>query len=295
MPNGQTDDKRTNDTATTRFHLDPLATAPFNEGFEQNDFPPPGWVIHNPDQSYTWEKTPANSGAHSGKYSVVMKNLDYAQNGPTDDLITPVFDLQNADSAFLFFYVAAGVQSDPNSNNQYWDTLEVLISHDCAQTGTLLYKKWGENLITDTVPTTREFVPSSTEWRRDSINLTPYLNKGTFQIIFRNITNFENNIYLDDIQLITKQTNPILEKEKVLVVPNPATDQLNVQFLGNPPKLKSVAIYNAIGQLIFRKSASAVNAQNRIEFNLANEPNGVYFVKIFYTDHEVVKKIIKLK
>lgn len=292
-PNGHADEQTDNDTATASFHLDPLATTPFAEGFESDNFPPPGWEIHNPDRSYTWEKT--STAAHSGRYSVVMKNLDYEQNGPTDDLITPVFNIQNADSAFLFFYVAAAVQSDPNSNNAYWDTLQVLISNDCARSGISLYKKWGENLITNMIPTLLEFIPNAGQWRRDSINLTPYLKNGKFQIIFRNITNFENNIYLDDINIITKQTNPILEKEKVLIVPNPSTGRLSVQFLEIPPQLEAVAVYNTIGQLIFRKNASAANAQNRIEFNLANEANGVYFVKIFYTDHTVIKKIVKIK
>ena len=70
---------------------------------------------------------------------------------------------------------------------------------------------------------------------------------------------------------------------------------LSVQFLGVPETLRSVAVYNSIGQLIARKDASAVNSQNRIEFNVADEPNDVYFVKIFYTDHVVVKKIVKIK
>lgn len=293
LPNGLSDEAVGNDTAQATFHLDPEAETPFSEGFETDSFPPAGWQIRNPDGAITWQKT--DVAAHEGHYAVVMRNLDYAQNGPTDDLISPVFNIQDADSAFLFFDVAAAVQSDPNGSNQYWDTLEVLISYDCAETGTGLYKKWGKSLITDTLAVSGEFVPQRGQWRRDSINLTPYLKNGRFQIIFRNITNFENNIYLDDINLISRQTNPILEKEKVLVVPNPTTAMMYVQFLGFPESLKAVSVYNSIGQLVFRKRESAVNTQNRIEFNLANEPNGVYFVKISFSDHTVVKKIVKIR
>ncbi|MGH2645777.1 MAG: T9SS type A sorting domain-containing protein, partial [Chitinophagaceae bacterium] len=161
--------------------------------------------------------------------------------------------------------------------------------------GTVLYKKWGINLITDSTPTSQEFVPTASQWRKDSINLTPYIKEGNFQIIFKCITNFENNIYLDDINLNSKETNPILEKEKVLIVPNPTTGQLTVQFLGNPPNLKAVSIYNVLGQLVSRKFASAVDGQNRIEFDLSDMADGIYFVKVSYTDHQVVKKIIKAK
>lgn len=293
QPNGQADEQPSNDTATSDFHLDPLATVPFSEGFEDDSFPPPGWEILNDVDTISWQRT--NAAAHSGQYSIVMRNLDFEANGPASNLITPVFNVANADSAFLSFYVAAAVQSDPLGTNQYWDTLEVLISTDCGQSGTVLYKKWGINLITDSTPTSNEFVPTSNQWRKDSINLTPYIQQGNFQIIFKCITNFENNIYLDDINLVTRQTNPILKEQKVLVVPNPTTGELTVQFLGNPPDLKAVSIYNVLGQLLYRKFAAAVDSQNRIEFNLADAPDGIYFVKISYTDHQVVKKIIKVK
>ncbi len=292
-PNGQADEQSSNDTAVISFHLDPLATVPFSEGFEGDSFPPPGWEIRNDMPNISWQKT--NTAAHSGQYAVVMRNLDFAANGPASNLLTPVFNLSNSDSAFLTFYVAAAVQSDPFGNNQYWDTLEVLISNDCGQSGAVLYKKWGINLITDSIPASREFVPAANQWRKDSINLTPYIKRGNFQIIFKCITNFENNIYLDDINIYTRPVNPVLEKEKVIVVPNPTTGMLTVQFLGNPPNLQAVSIYNVSGQLVSRKFASEVNAQNRIEFNLSNEAPGVYFVKISYTDHRIVKKIIKIK
>ncbi len=293
LPNGKQDEQTSNDTLASAFHLDPVETAPYEEGFEENTFPPQGWTIRNPDHSLTWEKT--TQAAHSGKYSVVMKNLDYQINGEVDDLVSPVFKLQNVDSAFLFFDVAAAVFSDPNGNNRFWDTLEVLISFDCGQTGTVLYKKWGANLITDSNSVQEEFIPNDNQWRRDSINLTAFLGKGDFRIIFRNISNFENNIYLDDIQLKTKQINPILKERKVLVVPNPTSGTLQVEFLNKPPELKSVSIYNVAGQLIASKPASAMNEANRILFDLTNTPDGVYFVKITYLGKDIVKKIIKIK
>lgn len=291
-PNGQEDQQPGNDTLTAVFHLDPQAAVPFAEGFEESSYPPSGWTISNPDQQFTWQKT--SQAAHSGSYSVMMKNLDYQSNGPVDELVSPVFDVHNADSAFLFFDVAAAVQSDPNGNNRYWDTLEVLISYDCGQTGTTVYKKWGSQLISVATPVTREFIPGSTDWRRDSVNLTPYIGKGAFRIIFRNITNFENNIYLDDIAVITRPVNPVLQQEKVIIVPNPVSGMLHVQFLSPPPDLQAVSIYNAAGQLIMQKTASAINSANRIMFDLTNVPSGVYFVKLSYTSKDMVRKIIKV-
>lgn len=293
LPNGKPDEQTSNDTLASAFHVDPVETAPYEEGFEKNAFPPEGWTLNNPDHSLTWQKTA--QAAHSGNYSVVMKNLDYQVNGAVDDLVSPVFNVQNADSAFLLFNIAAAVFSDPEGNNRFWDTLEVLISFDCGQTGTVLYKKWGADLITDSNLVSGEFVPNSNQWRRDSIDLTSFLGKGDFRLIFRNISNFENNIYLDDIQLKSKMVNPILKEKKIIVVPNPTQGDLYVEFLNRPPELKSVSIYNVAGQLIARKPASAMNNANRIIFDLSNVPDGVYFVKITYLGREIIKKVVKIK
>src|SRR5699024_7473139 len=116
--------------------------------------------------------------------------------------------------------------SDPNGNNSYWDTLKVLISYDCGQTGTVIYEKAGKNLITTTGQYRYAFIPQANQWRKDSIDLTDFLNKGSFRLIFRNVSNFENNIYLDQIQIKAKNINPILKKKKILVVPNPFSNLL---------------------------------------------------------------------
>lgn len=290
-PNDSTDQQPANDTGISVFHLDPVLSGTLTEGFEESAFPPPYWEVINPDNSYTWQRTALAS--HSGTYSVVMRNLAYQNNGAIDDLVSPVIDEQASDSAFLFFDVAAAVQSDPYGSNQYWDTLEVLISQDCGQTATILYKHWGINLITDSVPTPTEFFPGPGQWRRDSINLSSYIHQGDFQLIFRNISNFENDIYLDDIDIIPRPINPQLKASKVLIVPNPTSGDLLIEFLKITPDLREVQLFNDIGQLIGDLPASsAVN--NRITFHLANQPNGVYFVRILYQDHQIVRKIIKV-
>lgn len=293
QPNGTNDQRTDNDTLYTQFHLDPIMSAPYTEDFESGSFPPQGWTLYNPDQQLTWEQT--NSAAFKGSHSIIMKNLDYAQNGPIDDIISPVIDIQNKDSAFLYFDLAAAVQSDPNGNNTYWDTLKVLISFDCGQTGTVIYKKSGKQLITTEGQYKYEFVPRSNQWRRDSIDLTDFLYRGPFRIIFRNISNFENNIYLDHIQLSAKNINPMLQEKKILVSPNPFTRLLQVQFLDLPENLKAVSIYNTSGQLVSQKSQAAINSGNKINFYLKDLPAGIYFVQILNGDEKIVKKVLKLQ
>ncbi|MFY0255893.1 M43 family zinc metalloprotease [Chitinophaga sp. 30R24] len=292
-PNGQPDGHVANDTASILFRYDAEAVLPFTEGFENDSFPPPGWDLYNPDRSFTWERD-RNIGKNSNA-SALMRNLGYNTNDQTDDLITPVIDPQNADSVFLFFDVAAAVYTDPAATGNVWDTLQVLVTTDCRETGQILYTKWGPNLITHPTALHTEFVPAANEWRRDSVDLTGAIHKGKFQVAFRNISNSENNIYIDNIQIVAKSINATLREKGFLVNPNPTKGQVWITFYEIPPDLIQVAIYNTLGQLIMSQPLANIGAGNRMTFNLVNEPNGVYFVKLIYRNRANTIKLMKVR
>ncbi|SEW52433.1 M43 family zinc metalloprotease [Chitinophaga arvensicola] len=292
-PNGQPDGNVSNDTANILFRYDAEATLPFEQGFENDSFPPPGWDLYNPDRSFTWER--ARNVGHNSNASALMRNLGYNTNDQTDDLITPVIDPQQADSVFLFFDVAAAVYTDPKSTGNAWDTLQVLVTNDCRQTGQILYSKWGPNLITHPTAIQTEYVPTANEWRRDSVDLTAVSHKGKFQVAFRNISNSENNIYIDNIKIVTKPVNPLLREKGVLVNPNPTDGIVWVTFFEIPEDLVQVSIYNAQGQFIMSRPARDIGAGNRMTFNLVNEPNGVYFVKLIYRNRANTIKLMKVR
>jgi hypothetical protein len=294
LPNGIADDAPENDTATASFRYYNNATLPLLEGFEGSTFPPDGgWDLWNPDNNFTWELT--RDAAKSGNQSIVMRNLGYATNGAIDDLYTPVINAQGYDSVFLFFDVAAAVQTSLATTNNPWDSLQVLVTTDCGQTLDSVYGKWGPNLVTRTTPTTSEFVPTASEWRRDSVNLTRFIPYGQFRVVFRNISNYENNIYLDNINIITKTTNAYLKEQGFTVTPNPAGNQVMVTFLETPTDLDAIALYNTAGQLVARQQGSAINSSNRFTFDLVNVPNGVYFVKLIYKNRSKTVKIVKVR
>ncbi|WP_276486019.1 M43 family zinc metalloprotease [Paraflavitalea pollutisoli] len=291
-PNGSIDGERTNDTLTTNFEYNPPVDPPITEGFEGAAFPPAGWDIVNPDAALTWERV--TGVAKTGNASVVIRNLDYQQNGPLDYLRMPLVNIASADSAFVSFQVAAAVQSDLATPGNVWDTLQVLISTDCGATYTSLYKKWGENLVTRRTAVTNSFVPTAAEWRKDSVNLTAYINKGPLLLAFLNNSQFENNIYLDDINLYKVVINPNLKDKGILVTPNPTSGALSVQFYPNPNNLKSISIYNMAGQKVAERRFSN-NAGTRIDFDLSAYASGLYTVRIVLGDKTTVHKVMKIR
>ncbi|MEO8174239.1 MAG: M43 family zinc metalloprotease, partial [Sediminibacterium sp.] len=237
-PNNTTDENPANDTlAVSIQYYEPVTS--ISESFEGSTFPPQGWDIVNTDKLLTWSRiTPI---AKTGNASVMMDNYSGVLNDRKDDLRLPDVSLAaTIDSAFFSFQVAAAVRSASNIP----DTLEVLVSLDCGQTYTSIYKKYGSNLVTRTASTTNAFAPAAIEWRRDSINLAAYIGRSTILIAFRNTTENGNNIYLDDVNLRTVTINPNLKTQGFLVTPNPVRSAVAIQFYPQPTNLRALQIFN---------------------------------------------------
>lgn len=289
-PNNNPDEDVTNDTLSTTFQFyNPVADV--FESFEFNTFPPPGWDIVNPDNGITWKRV--TGIAKTGQASVSINNYNYNIIGERDDLRLPTVTLQNVDSAFLSFQVAAAVYTDPNARNITWDTLQVLASTDCGKTYTSLYKKYGNELITRSTATTTSFSPRPSEWRKDSINVGNYIGKGNVLFTIRNTTGYENNIYLDDIQVRTVIINPNLKRRGFLVTPNPTNGAIAVQFYPQPTNLKSIQLYNMAGQKLQEIIVADGSASNYYRFDLSRFSAGTYIVRVIFSDRVVTNKVLK--
>jgi hypothetical protein len=289
-PNGGIDENTTNDTLTVPVqYYEAVQTV--TEGFEGNTFPPQGWDIVNPDNFITWKKV--TDIAKTGNASVMMNNFDYPNTDQKDYLRLPELNLVNIDSAFLSFQVAASTYTPTSTAGNNWDTLEVLISSDCGASYTSLYKKWGATLVTTVAENTDSFVPNSSQWRKDSINLTSFINGGKVLPAFRNTNGYENNIYLDDINIRTLTINPNLKATGFLVTPNPARNNILVQFYPNPTNLKSIQLYNLVGQKLAETTIATGLGATAYNFDINRYPAGTYIIRAVFADKVLLKKVIK--
>lgn len=289
-PNAATDENNNNDTLTTTVqYYDAVQTV--TEGFEGNIFPPQAWDIVNPDDGITWQK--ATGIAKTGNASVVINNIDNFNIGEQDYLRLPELNLVNIDSAYLNFQLAASTFTPTSTADNNWDTLEVLISKDCGATYTSLYKKWGASLVTTATENTNPFIPKASEWRKDSVNLTGFINAGKVMLAFKNTTGNENNVYLDDINIRTQIINPNLKAAGFLITPNPTRNIITVQFYPNPTNLKSIQVYNLLGQKIAETDIGSDAGNVAYYFDVRSYPAGIYFVRVVFANKVLIKKIIK--
>jgi len=292
MPNGVVDGNKTNDTMRVVFSILSTGQAlPFSEGFEGATYPPTGWTTYNPDAATTWART--TTAAKTGSASIFMANYNYAANGQIDDIITPALDLTSMPTPVLAFQLAYQLYTAPTANPNYSDTLQVLISTDCGATYSSIYKKFSTNLTTTTpVYSTTEFVPTSSQWRMEVVPLSTYSTATTAFVKFRSITGYENDLFLDDINISTTASiNTQSAIQGVLVYPNPSADgKFLVDIKKDEHSVQRLSVYDVLGNKVFEIKDNIPTGT--YDMNLSNLSSGTYLVEIVKDNTTLFNKII---
>ena len=292
-PNGTTDQENSNDTITLNFQVKQAISAPVTENFEGLDFLPDQWNTLSPVDSSRWRRS---TQSFNGVASLVARNYNRPATIP-NLVISPLARYADVDSVFISFQLAYATRYSGATNIPV-DTLEILVSDDCGLSFSSVYKKWGTELqtITDVnSPVPLPFVPRSKEdWKKEILNVTTVLGKtNNFVTAFRNFSNGENNIYIDDVNIYTKTLAPKLKKNGYLISPNPFSNRFVLQHFPNANDLKGIEVYTSAGQLVYRKSWALGSADSYLEIYLNNMPSGLYIVKLQYSDRVVTEKVIK--
>jgi hypothetical protein len=296
---GTGDQRTSNDTLRKNFFVTSSTAVPLTETFEGTSFPPTGWGISNADGGRTWERT--TLAARSGSASAFLRGYKYAGSGNVDKLVSPVLTQPTAsDSIFVSFDLAYSAgQNYPGSTNLPLDTLEVLITRDCGATFTSVYKKWGEDLQTMTSfdgqnnSNPDEFIPNSDAmWRNIRLHVSPAVGTGSFQVYINAITNGQNNIYLDNINVFTRTLPERLKAQGHLIYPSPFTSSFRVHHLTPPTTLTGLAVFNSAGQQVFEKAYNGGAATEEF-VNLGHLPRGVYMVKLIYLNKVITERVVK--
>ncbi len=218
-----------------------------NEGFEAV-FPPTGWEIYNPDQDAAWTLTNSAGGFGWSARSAIFDNFNNDAQGKWDDLRFSV-DLSNSGQAKLVFDVAYA-----RWGAGYSDTLEILVSTDCGQSFTQVYKKGGEILAT--APDNQNyFYPSISQWRSDTLDLSAYFGQPDVMMAFRNINDWGNVLYIDNPRTIngTVGIGAVLpETPYAALYPNPVPAGGSVFLATHETEAVKTLIFDASGRQIFQ-------------------------------------------
>jgi hypothetical protein len=100
------------------------------------------------------------------------------------------------------------------------------------------------------------------------------------------ITNTTQN----NFQTVVSTFNKNEDANQLKVFPNPANEVLNINLQNS--MIENCIITNALGQTVYN-SANEINANHKIQLNISNLNQGVYFVKVSAGDGSYNAKFIK--
>jgi hypothetical protein len=124
-----------------------------------------------------------------------------------------------------------------------------------------------------------EWFPSNNnDWNSETVNLNNYANTDGVMIKFRNVNQYENNLFLDNINISSNGSTSVDEAQmnNVLVYPNPADKQIVINHEG----LKQ--IYNILGERVIHTYDTKIN--------ISNLSKGVYVIKLEDINIRLIKQ-----
>lgn len=264
---------------------------PFLEDFEHFHVNSTYWSIENPDDKNTWKPV----AIQNNNTAIQMDFLNYIGFGRRDFLISPAFNLQSMNSAWLSFDHAYAQRAANHS-----DSLIVSISTDCGSSWERIgtYSDDGSGNFATVDPMTSPFVPTlAAHWCGETsgtpcirINLANWLGQTGVRFRFETVNGYGNALFLDNIRIESDFNvhQPVLHQNLFELYPNPAHSQTEVVMNSDQPL--SVKLLNAQGQQIGSQRLLQ-QAGQRYTFNLHGLRPGLYFL---YGETQNRKQVIKL-
>lgn len=107
------------------------------------------------------------------------------------------------------------------------------------------------------------------------------------ELVFEEIRNVES---FNKENALTVNTNNLLDTLDIKLFPNPTHGQFYIQIADTLPDIQiKVVLMTVSGNIISEKLVTS----DRIEFDLSNQADGIYFLQLLLSENNRVWKIIK--
>jgi len=273
-------------------------TLPVFEGFE-GVFPPVNWVQYLAGDIYSpWAADSTNKKTGIASMGAFNSALIFDNIGRKEDLASPLLDLTTVAHPQLSFDVAYNYHhyAPPafTIDTAFADTLEVLISTDCGDSYTLLYKKGGADLATFPSPILNptsigaDFIsPGATHWTTETIDLSAYSGFDKAIVKFSYISALGGSINIDNVSFSGPLGTQEISTPAIDIYPNPAKDIVNINT-GNE-RIGKVNVIDATGKTVMSLDNEKGNKSLSVNTSLLAE--GVYVFQVITGSNVLVKKV----
>lgn len=273
--------------ASTTFYIAPstAAVAPLSESFTATTFPPVDFGLDNPDGGITWARVSTGNTSNSMRVNC----YNYGSIGAEDALIVKPIDISNLPNPTLTFDVAHAIY-----NSSYTDRLKVLVSTNCGNNWNEVFNKAGSTLATAPA-TTSNFTPNSSQWRTEQVDLSSYSSSSELFIKFVCVNGYGNNIYVDNINVISVFASVEDENNAAIVnvYPNPANEFVNISMNLAEQNEVTISLFNMLGEALMIIDKGKLSAGSQLfQINTANLAAGIYNISIKVGEVNSIHRIV---
>lgn len=297
--NGGADNNLANNTKKQSFNvITTYSPAPIVQTYTSPVFPGTGWILVNPDggaATTTWQRT-ASAGGFGGTPAGCAKYNFYSNSnlGDIDELFMPAMTLTGLTAPTLKFDIAKAAYLDADMTTPLNDKLEIFITTDCGASWTSIYSKDDAGGLTTAPTTSVSFIPTSTQWRAETIDLSTYANAAQVLVKFVTTNDYGNNMYIDNINLSENATTiKSIDSNfsSVELFPNPTSSETSLQInLVNQSNV-TITILNNVGQIVHQSASSLNTGANEVNVDTRTFAAGIYNIIIASQDGSVTKKL----
>ncbi|MFK7946273.1 MAG: S8 family serine peptidase [Saprospiraceae bacterium] len=258
---------------------------PYSEDFESGAYPSTDFSIVNSDNSTTWQLVSTTGADGNPTQASYMNNHSYNTSGEEDRMVIDL-DLTSDTAASMTFDL-----SYTRRFASFSDTLQIDIYTKCTRDylGTV-YHKGGLDLATVPGQSIVYSPSAASDWRSDSVDLSPYVGNG-IQLEFVNRNGFGNNLYIDNINIFNTPIN--ISNPVIVGVGGNGSIALSADFdrsQGDFCVGQTVSVFdNSIGNIAsyawdFGTDATPQTATGAGPHNTTYSSNGQKTMKLVVTD-----------
>lgn len=252
------------------------------------------WVIVNRDNDgTTWTYNTSTGYSPSNCASL----LNFGKKAPLiDDIITPGYDMRFVENPTMNFRLHFAGRATTNL-----DKLQIFISVDCGnwvsiytKTATGGLRTVNTNFATSHIP-----IAESNEWRKETLNIFPFVPAGFVRFKFSFTSGGGNNIFIDDINIGGTNSVGVTKNSlfnDVSVYPNPASDKINFKFTLEDKNPITIEILDLTGRkCVTQKVEKIAEKENYASLNVESLNPGVYLITVKQNSGTIfTNKFIKL-
>ena len=266
------------------------------EGFESISVPNTNWSVDNSNGGVTWAQD--NTQGATGTKCIKLANFGNTASAE-EVLFTPSYNMSAINSAnptITFTFKVAHQRKTTTASER----LQVYSSTNCGQSWNLRYNKAGSSLATVTSANTSAFVPTSGQWRTETVSVSALLAQQNvwYKFVFTaDAAGNTNNIYIDDINISNNSVGLENILESTLsynVFPNPNNGNMNVSFSLDSKHNVKLELIDLLGKTIETATNTYLQAgDHSFEFGKKMDlASGIYLSKLTIDGKSFIQKVI---